>query len=54
MDLILLESKGLNPESLVRKRIDIATNYVVGMVATFSKKKDYQTFVDAAHTGASN
>jgi glycosyltransferase involved in cell wall biosynthesis len=33
----------------IRKLFDIHTKYVVGMVASFSNKKDYKTFVDAAH-----
>jgi glycosyltransferase involved in cell wall biosynthesis len=33
----------------IRKLFDIRTKYVVGMVASFSNKKDYKTFVDAAH-----
>lgn len=35
-------------KSKIRKQIDIKTKFVVGMVATYSKYKDYQTFFDAA------
>jgi len=41
--------QGLDIKESVRKRFDIRTKFVVGMVATFSDKKDYATFVNAAH-----
>ena len=41
--------EGLASKEDVRKRFNIHTRYVVGMVATFSENKDYQTFVNAAH-----
>jgi len=41
--------KGLDSKDSIRKRFDIHTSRVVGMVASFSEKKDYSTFVKAAH-----
>jgi len=40
--------EGLDAIETVRKRFDIKTRHVVGMVATFSENKDYKTFIDAA------
>lgn len=40
--------KGLDSKKSIRQEFDITTEYVIGMVATFSDKKDYKTFVDAA------
>ena len=39
---------GLEHKEEVRKRFNIYTKYVIGMVGTFSENKDYPTFVDAA------
>jgi glycosyltransferase involved in cell wall biosynthesis len=41
--------KNLADKKAIRNLFDIHTKYVVGMVASFSNKKDYKTFVDAAH-----
>ena len=38
----------LKKEELVRKSFNIKTNYIVGMVASFSKTKDYKTYIEAA------
>jgi len=35
-------------KNIIRKQIEIKTKFVVGMVATFSKYKDYKTYFDAA------
>ncbi len=40
--------KNLNSKESIRQKFDITTEYVIGMVATFSDKKDYKTFVNAA------
>jgi glycosyltransferase involved in cell wall biosynthesis len=40
--------EGLDAKEIVKKKFNIHTRYIVGMVATFSENKDYQTFVDAA------
>lgn len=40
--------EGLADKQTVREKLDIQTPYVVGMVASFSKNKDYSTFIDAA------
>ena len=40
--------EGLASKEDVRKKFNIHTRYVVGMVANFSENKDYQTFVGAA------
>ncbi len=42
--------KGLATKDLIRKKFDIQTKYVVGMVATFSDNKDYTTFINAAQS----
>lgn len=34
---------------LVRKKFNIKTNFVIGMVANFTEKKDYETFIKAAN-----
>lgn len=34
---------------IVRDELDISTNYVVGMVASFCEQKDYPTYFKAAH-----
>ena len=34
----------------VRNKFNIATKYVIGMIATFSEKKDYTTYIKAANT----
>lgn len=39
----------LEEKSIIRKKFNIQTKFVVGMVATFSKKKDYQTYIKAAN-----
>ena len=41
-------TEGLDSKEDVRKRFNIHTKYVVGMVASFSENKDYQTFLSAA------
>lgn len=38
----------IKPRKLILEQFDIKTPYVVGMVATFSNKKDYDTFFKAA------
>ena len=40
--------RGIEGKELVRQKFNIKTNYVVGMVASFSKNKDYNTFLKAA------
>ncbi len=40
--------KGLDSDKSIRKKLNIMTENIVGMVATFSDKKDYKTFFDAA------
>lgn len=40
--------KELDSKESIRQKFDITTGYVVGMVAMFSGRKDYTTFVDAA------
>ena len=40
--------ESLDSKEDVRKRFNIHTKYVVGMVGSFSEKKDYRTFVGAA------
>lgn len=39
----------LQPKESVRERFQIKTKFVVGMVASFSKLKDYKTYVKAAN-----
>jgi len=41
---------GLKEAKFVRKELDINTDYVVGMVASFGKQKDYPTFYKAAES----
>ncbi len=41
-------TKQLVDKDTIRQMFDIGSKYVVGMVATFSKKKDHKTFIDAA------
>lgn len=38
----------LIPKGEVKEKFGIKTKFVVGMVATFGKNKDYQTYIDAA------
>jgi glycosyltransferase involved in cell wall biosynthesis len=33
----------------MREHLDVNTKYIIGMVATYSKNKDYETFISAAH-----
>jgi glycosyltransferase involved in cell wall biosynthesis len=40
--------KDIEKPEIVRKRLNIDTKFVVGMVASFSYKKDYSTFLSAA------
>ena len=40
--------KNIRPPEAVRKQFGITTHRVVGMVATFSYHKDYETFLEAA------
>ncbi|MCF8460895.1 MAG: glycosyltransferase family 4 protein [Flavobacteriales bacterium] len=40
--------RNLPNSDLVRKRFSIYGKYVIGMIATFSDKKDYNTFIKAA------
>ena len=40
--------KTLNNHNRVREQFNIETKYVVGMVASFSSKKDYRTYIKAA------
>lgn len=40
----------LENKSLVRKRFDIQTKYIVGMIASFNEKKDYKTYLKAANS----
>lgn len=44
----LARIKNIGQPSTVRSSHDITTRYVVGMVATFSNRKDFSTFVNAA------
>jgi glycosyltransferase involved in cell wall biosynthesis len=37
------------PSEIIRKQLNITTEYIVGMVASFSENKDYKTFYSAAH-----
>lgn len=39
----------LRPVEAVRKEFSIKTKYIVGMVASFSKLKDYKTYIEAAN-----
>jgi len=39
----------LEGKDIIRKRFNIQTRFVVAMVATFSKKKDYKTYIEAAN-----
>jgi len=39
----------LDSNSSIRKRFNIHTKYVVGMVANFTFKKDYKTYIDSAN-----
>ena len=41
--------KTLIPNSQIRAEIAVDTTYIIGMVASFSKYKDYQTYFAAAH-----
>ncbi|MFC1671457.1 hypothetical protein ACFL20_13780, partial [Spirochaetota bacterium] len=36
-------------KDMIRKKFNIKTSYVVGMVASFSDFKDYKTFIDSAN-----
>ncbi len=38
----------LEPVEIIRKKFNISSDFVVGMVATFSKSKDYTTFIKGA------
>jgi glycosyltransferase involved in cell wall biosynthesis len=38
----------LDSKESVRNKFEVHTNYVVGMVGTFSENRDHQTFIDAA------
>lgn len=38
----------LEPPEIIRKKFNIPSGFVVGMVATFSKSKDYNTFINAS------
>jgi glycosyltransferase involved in cell wall biosynthesis len=38
----------LEQHEIIRKKLDISSAFVIGMVATFSKSKDYNTFINAA------
>lgn len=40
-------TEGLADKETVKDQLGIHTPYVVGMVASFSEKKDYKTFIDA-------
>jgi len=40
--------EGLVPKEVVRKELGISEEYVIGMVASFSERKDYKTFYDAS------
>lgn len=40
--------KNLQEKEYIKKFFSIETKYVVGMVATFSEKKDYETFITTA------
>ena len=40
--------KSSQKKAVTKDKLEIATRYCVGMVATFSKKKDYLTYIDAA------
>ena len=42
-------TENLSERQALRVQFDIVTDYVVGMVATFWEKKDYPTFLKAAH-----
>jgi len=46
--------KKLEKKEIIRKRFDINTKYVVGMVASFSDKKDYYTYIKAANEVLNN
>lgn len=39
----------LEPSTEVRKKLHINTKYLIGMVASFSEKKDYATYIQAAN-----
>ena len=41
--------KHLEDKEVMKKLFNITTKYIVGMVAAFSEKKDYRTFVSAAN-----
>ena len=38
----------ISPEEIIRKQLNIRTEYIIGMVATFSNLKDFPTFFNAA------
>jgi glycosyltransferase involved in cell wall biosynthesis len=40
--------KNITPSEIFRKQMDITTEYIVGMVASFSENKDYKTYYTAA------
>jgi glycosyltransferase involved in cell wall biosynthesis len=40
--------KDLSAKKSIREKFNISTPFVVGMVASFSEKKDYKTFINAA------
>jgi len=42
-------AEGLVPSEVVRDRLAIETPWIVGMVASFSKLKDHNTYLEAAH-----
>ena len=41
-------TKSLIPNEIITEQLNIRTNYVIGMVATFSEFKDYSTYFNAA------
>lgn len=40
--------RNLNDKIIIRKKFDIKTKYIVGMVSNFTNKKDYSSFIKAA------
>lgn len=41
--------KELEKKETVKKKINISTKFIIGMVASFSDKKDYETYIKAAN-----
>lgn len=41
--------KSLDTKDAIKRRFNISTDHVIGMVASFSPKKDYVSFIKAAH-----